>query len=132
ADQAHRHYPNKPVFYAEFGENIVDEDPNKGIIDASKMLNEMRGKEYLIGASLWTFNDYRSNYIGSGASENRAWGVVNVFRQPKRAFYSFKKEFAPVKKLEVETKKDKERHIKELNITIEPRSVLDIPAYKLS
>ncbi len=131
ADQAHQYNPKKPVFYAEFGEHIVDEDPNKGIINASKMLNEMRGKEYLIGASLWTFNDYRSNYTGTGASENRAWGVVNAFRQPKRAFDTFKREFAPVEKLNIAAIKDKEDRIRQLDIIITPRSILGIPAYAL-
>jgi beta-galactosidase len=82
---------------------------------------------YLIGASLWTFNDYRSNYNGTREfSENRSWGVVDVYRRKKRAYYSIRKEHAPVKDLTVKMNSDKGAQI-----TIFPRSYLDLPSYVL-
>src|SRR5699024_3184161 len=103
--------------------------PDKGTLDAKGILDDMRGREYLIGGSLWTFNDYRSGFTGTAVSENRAWGVVNVFRQPKRAFFSFKKEYAPVKDLKVDLDRNNKKPL--MNITVVPREVLDIPAYTL-
>ena len=130
AARANQYFPGKPIFYSEYGKQIIDEDPDKGRLDAKEILDDMRGREYLIGGSLWTFNDYRSGFIGTAVSENRAWGVVNVFRQPKRAFFSFKKEYAPVKDLKVEL--DIKNKKPGMNITVVPREVLDIPAYTLN
>ncbi len=123
AEKVHRNQPGKPIFYSEYGSKITSEDPNKGDIDAKNMLDEIRNKPYLMGASLWTFNDYRSSYSGTPASENRSWGIVNVFRQKKRAYYTFRKEYSPFEevKLEGTTK-----------VTLQPRSITDIPAYKIT
>ena len=130
ADMANKNFPDKPIFYSEYAKEIIDEDPNKGVIDARGILNEMRGREYLIGGSLWTFNDYRSGFTGTAVSGNRSWGVVNVFRQPKRAFFSFKKEYSPIKELKVDWHRSNNNPT--MNITIVPRGVLDIPAYALN
>lgn len=123
ADKVHKNQPGKPIFYSEYGSIITSEDPNLGKIDAKKMLDEMRNKPYLMGASLWTFNDYRSDYSGTPESENRSWGIVNVFRQKKRAYYTLRKEYSPFKTIKLEG----------INtVTIQPRDVFDIPAYKVN
>lgn len=123
----------KPVFMTEFGHVLNDEDPNLSIIDAAKMMDDMRGREYLIGASLWTFNDYRSFYYGregwaTPVSQNRCWGIVNTFRQKKRSYYAFRKEYAPVRGLEIVAKNSTK---KTAEVSITPRDVLDIPARPL-
>lgn len=130
ADKANKNHPGKPIFFSEYGKGIIDEDPDKGVINAKTILTDMRGRNYLIGGSLWTFNDYRSGFTGTAVSGNRAWGVVNVFRQPKRAFFSFKKEYAPIKDLKVDLNTSNEKPL--MNIMIVPREVLDIPAYTLN
>ncbi|WP_421918902.1 glycoside hydrolase family 2 protein [Marinifilum sp.] len=118
----------KPIFMCEYGGVLNHEDPNLANIDAAKMLNQMRNKEYLLGASLWTFNDYRSFWHGgkgwaTPVSQNRCWGIVNTFRQKKRAYADFKNEYAPVKGMEIS--KINEGAIA---VSIEPRDKLDIPA----
>ena len=90
----------------------------------------MRNKEYVLGASLWTFNDYRSTYHGVSGwktppSQNRAWGIVTTFRNKKRAFYDIQKEYAPIKSL---TFSDIDKKNGKAIITIQPRNKLDIPA----
>lgn len=120
----------KPVFMCEYGSALNNEDPNLSYIDAGKMLGQMRGKEYFIGASLWTFNDYRSFYYGhkgwaTPVSQNRCWGIVNTFRQKKRSYFDFRKENAPVKKLKVD---EIDQATKNAIVTIVPRSVNDLPA----
>lgn len=130
ADIANRKHPGKPIFMAEFGKELTSEDLNEGLIAIDEMLTQMRNKEYLIGVSHWTFNDYRSFWSASPEwttppSQNRCWGIVNVFRQKKRAYYDFRRNYAPVKSMQVVTEKEK------LAITIQPRSILDIPAYSL-
>ena len=126
ADKAHALHPGKPIFYSEYGKELNHEDPNKSHIDAQAILDSYRNKEHVIGGSLWTFNDYRSFWQASPTwstppSQNRSWGVVNVFRQKKQAFYTFRREYAPVKSLRVE----------DGTVTITPRSKWDIPANTL-
>ncbi|MEO1010003.1 MAG: glycoside hydrolase family 2 TIM barrel-domain containing protein [Bacteroidota bacterium] len=123
----------KPIFFSEYGKELNHEDPNLGIIDASRMLNKMRDKEYILGASLWTFNDYRSIWYGrkgwaTPVSQNRAWGIVTTFRQKKRSYYTFKKEYAPVKNLTIETISPNRKTV---SVTITPRDKWDIPANPL-
>ena len=127
ADRIHQKYPDKILFFTEYGYGQFTENLD-GDLDARAMLDSLRGKPYLIGGSLWTFNDYRSSYVGTKErSQNRAWGIVDVFRQPKRAYHSFRREMAPVRKLTV------------TNVTttgalvsLMPRRVLDLPAYTLT
>ncbi|MWW26652.1 hypothetical protein GRQ30_17930 [Algibacter wandonensis] len=120
----------KPIFMSEFGYELNSEDPSLGDVPAEKILNQLRNKEYVLGASLWTFNDYRSTYHGKDGwktppSQNRAWGIVTSFRDKKKGFYSVQKEFSPIKNLTVSNINTAERHAK---VTIQPREKLDIPA----
>lgn len=130
-EKAHELHPGKPIFMAEYGNHLNNEDPNLAHIDAAEMLDQLRGKPYMIGASLWTFNDYRSFWKGSETwttppSQNRTWGIVNTFRQKKRPFYAFKREYASVRAFKVQMSGDDNI---EADITIQPRNKLDIPAY---
>lgn len=120
----------KPIFMSEFGEELNSEDPNLGDIPAEKILNELRNKPYVLGASLWTFNDYRSTYYGKTGwatppSQNRTWGIVTSFREKKRGFKSIQKEFAPIRDLSIAAIDFKNG---KAIVTIQPRNKLDIPA----
>lgn len=135
ADRLHKLFPTKAVFFAEFGENLNKENLDEGTIPIEKMLSQLRGRDYVMGASLWTFNDYRSNYWSAKSSwstppsENRTWGVVNSFLQPKKAYFDVKKSFQPfmVKDLQLSTKE------KDLtgSLTLETRNLLSFPAYEI-
>ncbi|MDO1449392.1 glycoside hydrolase family 2 TIM barrel-domain containing protein [Rhodocytophaga aerolata] len=137
ADKVHQLHPGKPVFYSEYGYNLTSENLNLGVIDAKKMLNDIRGRDYLMGASLWTFNDYRSLWQAHAAwntapTGNRSWGIVNVFRQPKRAYEEFRREYAPIRSLSVGGMKEVKPGEKQTStLTIHPRATLDLPAYTL-
>lgn len=124
AETSHQYYPGKPIFYSEFGHEITSEDPNLGKINVTEMLSQMRNKSYIVGASYWTFNDYRSSYSGTPPSGNRSWGVVTITRKKKRAYNQFRKEYAPVEKLDL--------NLLTNNITIKPRKEGDIPSYILN
>lgn len=122
----HRRFPGKVLFYSEYGISQFGEDLNSDF-DAKSLINSLRGLPYLVGASLWTFNDYRSNYFGTKEfSENRSWGVEDVYRRKKRAFYSIRKELAPVQDLLA-----KSTTANSAEITLIPRSPFDLPAYTL-
>lgn len=96
-------WPDKPVFISEFGFDPFPStalDGDKEIF--SEWTNHYRGKnEFVIGTSMWTFNDYRSGYGGTTAEENRVWGIINSWRQKRRLFNRIKREHSPVKDIEI-------------------------------
>ncbi len=127
ADKIHQRYPDKVLFYAEYGYTQLQEDLDTDV-DAKAMVDSIRNRPYLIGGSLWTFNDYRSSYVGTKeTSQNRPWGVVDVFRRKKRAWYSFRRELAPVRTMTVTNVS-----ANGATVTLTPRSALDLPAYTLT
>ncbi len=122
----HALYPGKTLFYAEFGAGQLSENLDADI-ESSAMVDSIRHYPYLVGGSLWTFNDYRSVFFGTKElSENRPWGIVDVYRQKKRAFYSMRKEFAPIRNLAV-----KNLTGTSAQVVITPRTRLDLPAFTL-
>ena len=129
ADLIHSMHPQKTLFYSEFGYNQLEEDLD-GDVDAKRMMDSIRFKPYLIGGALWTFNDYRSSFIGTKEfSQNRPWGIVDVFRQKKRAWYSFRREYAPIRELKIALTDTGVNFSADLSII--PRKLLDLPAYPL-
>lgn len=123
-----------PIFVSEFGQTLNSDDPNLGVVNIKKMMDDMRNKEYVLGLSLWTLNDYRSKYNAepptaaswtTPPSQNRTWGIVTTMGKPKRSFLTTQKEYAPVKGIALsEINKEKGT----AKITIIPRAKLDIPA----
>ncbi|AWG22677.1 hypothetical protein FFWV33_14645 [Flavobacterium faecale] len=123
-------WPNKPIFISEYGFDpfqtpSLDED--KEIL--SDWHDTFRNKNpFVIGTSLWTFNDYRSGYAGTSDEENRVWGVINSWRQKRRLFDRVKKELSPVKDIQVEgIDFDK----KEAQVIVPIRGLADYPIFSL-
>ncbi len=81
-DHVHQLYPNKPIFVTEFGKMGEPglQDPER-IKDITTAVNAMKERPYMIGGSLWTWNDYRSLIKGTPANGIRSWGVVNIDRE---------------------------------------------------
>lgn len=96
-------WPDKPIFISEFGFDPFPStalDGDKPIF--SEWMNHYRHKnEFVIGTSMWTFNDYRSGYAGTTAEENRVWGIINSWRQKRRLFERIKQEHSPVKDIDI-------------------------------
>lgn len=124
--QQHTLHPDKLFFYSEYGIGQLSENLD-ATLDAKVLIDSIRHRSYLIGASLWTFNDYRSNFYGTKEfSENRPWGVVDVFRRKKQAYYAFRKEHSPVREFTVNL-----TGATSARLRIVPRQVLDLPAFPL-
>ena len=115
-------HPGKPIFISELGQHINNEDPNKGTIDLPKMLGQLRDRKYVIGTSLWTFDDYRSNYTGTAPSQNRSWGIVNVFRQKKRAYYTTRREYLPFKTVTVKVNDSSSKKDRDITVSADLRT----------
>ncbi|MGB3777390.1 MAG: hypothetical protein WA960_03460, partial [Tunicatimonas sp.] len=105
ARKCHALWPDKPVFVSEIGKGQLGLQPDtallaKSLITAIKNLEKL---DYVVGSSLWTYNDYRSDYEGTPPSQNRAWGVYNVWRQPKQSAGQIQKLYANNKRGELPT-----------------------------
>jgi hypothetical protein len=127
-------FHKKPIFVSEFGQQLNSDDPNLGVINIKKMMDDMRNKEYVLGLSLWTLNDYRSKYNAepptaaswtTPPSQNRTWGIVTTMGRPKRIYETTQKEYAPIKALTLTAINAAKGTA---NVSISPRTKLDIPA----
>ncbi|WP_066631861.1 glycoside hydrolase family 2 [Labilibacter marinus] len=123
-------WPDKPVFISEFGFDPFPStalDSDKEIF--SEWTNNFRHKnEFVIGTSMWTFNDYRSGYAGTTAEENRVWGVITSWRQKRRLFPRIKREHAPVLDIEV-SNIDFKKNTADVKMPI--RSASDYPSHSM-
>ena len=120
----HALYPDKPLFISEFG---LRADAVKSEEDRNAYLREaigiFRKYDFIIGASVWTFNDYLSRYSGTAANGYRPWGLVSPDRTPRGAYYAIQEEFSPA------TVKLQKKPDGSSILTITARQ--DFPAYKL-
>lgn len=137
-DQLKVRYPDKAVFMTEYGshtDNLIYDTPDNSLFK-SLMVDNLRTKENLTGYSLWTFNDYRSTYQAPNPltttplHQNRQWGIVDVYRNKKRAFKQMQDFYAPISKLKLSIESKDGLHL-ESKIGLVPRNKLDIPAYTL-
>ncbi|WP_435690743.1 glycoside hydrolase family 2 protein [Paraglaciecola sp.] len=88
----HDKFPGKPIFLSEIGIGQIGGDKDstfdKKLIDDLLTLKQF---SYLTGFSVWSYNDYRSNYKGTPKSGYREWGIVDHNRNKKAAYFELKK-----------------------------------------
>lgn len=124
----HNRWPNKAIFISEFGQGQVgyqkDDMLDLRILDRLKRVAKL---PYVIGASLWTYNDYRSDYKGTPLGGDRTWGVVDVWRKPKKAADQIQKAFAPIETLNVYLDKTESNVL----ASIKARTQTSLPYYTL-
>jgi beta-galactosidase len=132
-----KRYPAKAIFMSEYGShsyNLIYETPDKTLL-TNMMVDSLKQFKNLIGYSMWTFNDYRSNYQTANAPtstplhQNRQWGIVDVYRNKKRSFGQMQDYYAPVAGLKSEYLPATDS-IK-ISCSIQPRAKQDIPAFIL-
>jgi beta-galactosidase len=129
-DKMHTLQSDKLLFYSEYGVSQTSDNLDTDF-NFKALLDSIRFKPYLMGASLWTYNDYRSDYKGTrGFTESRPWGVVNDFRQRKRSWYSIRKEHSPLKTFELKSVKLGAKTSTAV-LNLKPRLKLDLPAYSM-
>ncbi len=93
----HETWPDKPVFVSEFGWR-ADASPSEQW--RSEQFREamaiLRKYPFVIGASVWSWNDYRSRHFGTNPDGYRHWGLVTAVREPRGAYWTIREEFSPV------------------------------------
>lgn len=102
-DTLHKRWPNKAMFFSEFGvKRFTTASLDNDVEKLGEWYNNMRKQRpYTTGASIWTYNDYKSGYSNTLADENRAWGMVNAWRTKRRAYYTHQKENSPITDLKI-------------------------------
>ncbi|MDO6801340.1 glycoside hydrolase family 2 TIM barrel-domain containing protein [Wenyingzhuangia sp. 1_MG-2023] len=91
AEKTHEKFPGKPIFISEIGIGQIGPAPEGGLSDRLVgYLKELKKYPYVTGVSLWSYNDYRSNYKGTPASGFREWGIVDERRTKKKAYQQLK------------------------------------------
>lgn len=92
----HELYPGKPVYISEFGirADAVKTEEER-VEHLRKAMSDFRQCDYLIGASVWTFNDYFSRFPGTNANGYRPWGLVSPEREVRGMYKAWQEEFAP-------------------------------------
>lgn len=123
----HEKWPNKPIFITEFGRGQIGENLNTSDLApvVVELMQSVEKLPYVVGASLWSYNDYRSRYRGTPFSGNRLWGIVDVWRNKKLAANTIHKMFSPVKNFKIKLNKNR------LNLSFDYRSESEIPFYSL-
>lgn len=114
-------WPDKAVFFSEFGSRQIGGSPKSHIPHLQSVWENITRDPAVIGGALWTFNDYRSSMGGTPASGNREWGAVTVDRRPKEAYWQIRKLFSPVNSIAVA----------DGVVTIKPRTPAEVPSYTL-
>ncbi|MEJ1239209.1 glycoside hydrolase family 2 TIM barrel-domain containing protein [Chryseolinea sp. T2] len=92
----HELYPNKPVYVSEFGlrtDGVKNEQDRENHL--SKAMQDFRQCDFLVGASIWTFNDYQSRFPGTNPSGYRPWGLVSPEREIRGMYVKWQEEFSP-------------------------------------
>ena len=92
----HALYPDKPIYISEFGQRADQvKSEEERVAYLRKAMAEFRQCDFLVGASIWTFNDYESSFPGSNANGYRPWGLVEPDRSTRAMYDTWKTEFSP-------------------------------------
>lgn len=140
-DKLAQTYPDKAIFVTEYGGygveqgNLIYDTPNNTVYK-NFVVGTYGAREYVSGYSMWTYNDYRSRYQSPNPAtatplhQNRQWGVVDDYRNKKRAYDQMKDFYAPVRAMSVKNILSTSQVT--TDITIEPRGKIDVPAFTLT
>ncbi|GGJ65734.1 glycoside hydrolase family 2 TIM barrel-domain containing protein [Streptomyces brasiliensis] len=125
-----RHYPDKPVFVSEFSSDGYDFTPDRESVEYVSRHDagipaELSSLPWVIGASRWTFDDYRSRFEGTSPNQLRGWGVQTEWGGLKRSYDQMRTAFAPVAGLLVAAADGGSR------ITVVPRGRGELPSRQL-
>ena len=92
----HELYPDKPIYISEFGLRADDvKNEEQRVAHLKKAAEDFRKCDYLIGASVWTFNDYESSFPGTNINGYRPWGLVSPERELRDMYIAWQEEFSP-------------------------------------
>lgn len=120
----HNLYPDKPIYVSEFGvrADLVKNEEER-VAYLKRAMSDFRQCDFLIGASVWTFNDYQSSFPGTNVNGYRPFGLVSPDRQLRDMYFTWQEEFSPAT-ISLESFDDGK-----LNLVLTARN--DFPSYTL-
>ncbi|MBM3853478.1 MAG: beta-galactosidase, partial [Verrucomicrobia bacterium] len=126
-DLVHARWPDKPVLVTEYGFRADLMPGEEARREAHRRTIELfRARPYVVGASVWTYNDYRSRFPpGTDARGYRQWGVVDADRREKPTYALLADEYSPAVIREARAEAGGAR----VTATIQARA--DFPSYTL-
>ena len=128
AQKIHQRWPDKLILVSEFGQDQIGHHPDDTLDSRIiNRLNRVAELPYVVGTSLWTYNDYRSDYRQTPLGGDRTWGVVDIWRTPKRAAKQIQEAFAPISGLKADWRNEQNN----LSVSVIPRKRNDFPSYVL-
>ncbi|NIJ45928.1 beta-galactosidase/beta-glucuronidase [Wenyingzhuangia heitensis] len=90
-EKVHDRFPNKPIFISEIGKGQIGPVPDAVLKDELvEYIYKLKDYPYVTGVSIWSYNDYRSDYKGTPESGFREWGIVSETREQKKAYKQLK------------------------------------------
>lgn len=125
-EHIHKLYPRKPILLSEWGLR-VDHVGDSGMVRHIKKVTDIiRKYPYVIGASIWTYNDYASRFVGTNKNGYREWGLVDAYRNPRPSYYTYQSEMSP---LVMEVEKQGLVHNGQYDILVRLSNRSDFPSY---
>jgi len=128
-DLVHSRWPGKPIFVSEFGERtdrVKSETEREEYF--RRLISLVRSRyQFVIGAAVWTYNDYRSRWPDTNPDGIRHWGMVSREREPRGSYEVLRQEFSPV----LITDLKNETTTRGLSTTVRVQARPDFPAYTL-
>ena len=120
----HELYPDKPIYVSEFGvrADLVKSEEER-VAYLKRAMSDFRQCDFLIGASVWTFNDYQSSFPGTNVNGYRPFGLVSPERQLRQMYFTWQEEFSPAT-ITVQ-------HTDEGNLNVVITARKDFPSYTL-
>jgi beta-glucuronidase len=93
----HALFPHKPVYVSEFGirADAVADESERIVYLRQAMADFRQCADWIVGASIWTFNDYASLFPGSNPNGYRPWGLVTPERELRGMYRAAQEEFCP-------------------------------------
>jgi len=95
-DRVHQRWPDRVFLISEFGSLPANSYAPPARADYIRRFAEaVRRRPYIAGASIWSFNDYRSRYPGTAEDGYRHLGAVTAERKPTLMYQALSEEFSP-------------------------------------
>ncbi len=92
----HRKYPDKPVFISEFGLRADYKTEEERSAYFQEVVESIRPKDYIVGVSWWSFNDYRSRFPNTNVNGYREWGLVDPHRKERPLYFAVREALSPI------------------------------------
>jgi len=96
-DRIRARWPDRVILISEFGSldalTLTDQERARYV---REFLEQIRKRPYIAGASLWTFNDYRSRWPQASEDGYRHFGVVTRDRRTTPLYDLLREQFSPV------------------------------------